>query len=425
MEWETSGNFVHGTQTIIDDCYNVSGKYQGSDAVPAHYWFIKGSVYVYDQYISAYTGAPNAYSESVDIPLTITAASHGTMKLLNVMPNRYAYYSAPGVVLQSDKKMVINDVEYHKNDPISYWDWYLLTKSEQALFVEETYVTIAECKIGNTTIPADSVLLPNEYKTLKAANPTVYHVQKQQDVDFDFVFRPSNNLSHDTGYLLTYKVNNPTEWTTWYTKHEGTPPEKDQTGGTGYNDGPTYHLRGNQGGVLGQRDYSVGNIISKDIYQTYQNVVTNHKSDLPEGQAEFEPAYIVTQEYESGDKRLHVGAAISETEAKSLTGFVDEAYTCVSTIQLSQTEYIYLGSKMSAAERTAYYNRYKDDNQALAALIYESVVPAYYCRLAKTTVDWPSGVRCQRMTVRSLSLTTMHSTCLSTRTIVEMQLQAM
>ena len=90
---------THSTQTIIDDCYNVSGKYKGSDAVPAHYWFIQGSVYVYDQYISAYTGAPNAYSETVDIPLTITAASHGTMKLLNVMPNKYAYWSAPGVKL--------------------------------------------------------------------------------------------------------------------------------------------------------------------------------------------------------------------------------------------------------------------------------------------------------------------------------------
>ena len=96
VKWETSGNFIHSTQTIIDDCYNVSGKYTGTDAVPAHYWFIQGSVYVYDQYISAYTGAPNAYSETVDIPLTITAASHGTMKLLNVMPNKYAYYSAPG-----------------------------------------------------------------------------------------------------------------------------------------------------------------------------------------------------------------------------------------------------------------------------------------------------------------------------------------
>ena len=383
VEWETSGNFVHGTQIIIDDCYNVSGKYSGDDAVPAHYWFIKGSVYVYDQYISAYTGAPNAYSESVDIPLTITAASHGTMKLLNVMPNKYAYYSAPGVVLQSDKKMVINDVEYHKNDPISYWDWYLLTKSEQSLFVDDTYVTTAECVVGEgssaITFPADSVLLPNEYETLKNTYSTVYHVEKQQDVDFDFVFRSSNNLSHDTGYLLTYRVNNPTEWNTWYTKHEGTSTEKQQTRETGFEDGPTYHLTGETGGVLGQREYRVGNIISEDIYNTYQNVVTNHSGELPDGQADFESAYIVTQKYDEGDKHLYVGATVSATEAASLTDYVEEAYICVSTIQLSKTEYIYLGSKMSEAEREAYYDRFIDDNPALAALIYESVVPAYYC----------------------------------------------
>lgn len=55
-EWETSGNFVHSTQTIIDDCYPESNRYSGDNAVPAHYWYIKGQVYVYDQYISAYTG---------------------------------------------------------------------------------------------------------------------------------------------------------------------------------------------------------------------------------------------------------------------------------------------------------------------------------------------------------------------------------
>ena len=69
-EWETSGNFVHSTQTIIDDCYNIGDRYKGAvkddgtGAMPAHYWFIKGAVYVYDQYISAYTGSPNAFSEA-------------------------------------------------------------------------------------------------------------------------------------------------------------------------------------------------------------------------------------------------------------------------------------------------------------------------------------------------------------------------
>ena len=235
--WETSGNFIHSTQTIIDDCYNVSGKYKEGDAVPAHYWFIKGSVYVYDQYISAYTGAPNAYSETVDIPLTITAASHGTMKLLNVMPNKYAYYSVHDTKLKEGQKIIINDTEYHLNDPINYWDWYLLTNSEKALFVDETYVTTADCKYSSEDadiIPAGTVMLPTEYNTLKTAHPTVYHVEKQQDVPFEFVYRSSNNMSHDTGYMLTYKVNNPTDWKTWYTKVASANPiaDKNQTGGS-------------------------------------------------------------------------------------------------------------------------------------------------------------------------------------------------
>jgi len=380
VEWETSGNFVHGTQTIIDDCYNISGKYSGNDSVPAHYWFIKGSVYIYDQYISAYTGAPNAYSESVDIPLTITAASHGSMKLLNVQPNKYAFYSSPGVRLQSDKRIVINDVEYHLNDPISYWDWYLLTKSEQALFVDATYITTAECKIGDKTISADSVFLPNDYQALKNANSTVYHVALEKDVDFDFVFRSSNNIGHNTGYMLTYKVNNPTDWNTWYTKYEDESHAKNQTGGTGYENGPTYCLTGGSGGVFGQREYKVSNLISKDVYDTYQNIVENHSGDIPAGQAEFEVAYLVTSEYDNGTKRLHVGSAVSETEAATLEGYVDSAYICTSTIPLSKTQFIYVGNRMTSAEKLEYYNAYKDTLPDIAKMIDEDIVPAYYCK---------------------------------------------
>ena len=390
VEWETSGNFVHGTQIIIDDCYNISGKYTGNDSVPAHYWFIKGQVYVYDQYISAYTGAPNAYSESVDIPLTITAASHGTMKLLNVMPNKYAYYSAPGVVLRSDKKMVINDVEYHKNDPISYWDWYLLTKSEQSLFVDSTYVTTAECIVGEgnsaITFPADSVLLPSQYEALKTAHSTVYHVALEKDVDFDFVFRPSNNLGHDTGYMLTYKVNNPTDWNTWYTKYDSSTQEKNQTGGAGYEDGPTYRLKNSStGGVFGQRDYKVSNLISKEVYDTYQNIVTNHSEAItdPDSQATFESAFLVTTEYDNGTKRLHVGSTVSATEAASMEDYVDSAYICTSTIPLSKTEFIYVGTRMTKAEKTEYYNRFKDGTAAeknIAKDILDNITPAYYCK---------------------------------------------
>ena len=384
VEWETSGNFIHSTQTIIDDCYNVSGKYSGSDAVPAHYWFIQGSVYVYDQYISAYTGAPNAYSETVDIPLTITAASHGTMKLLSVMPNKYAYWSAPGKKIGEDKKIVINDVEYHLNDPISYWDWYLLTSSEKNLFEDETYVTIADCKFSSedaNVIPAGTVMLPSEYKSLKTAHPTVYHVEKQQMVDFDFVYRSSNNMSHDTGYMLTYRVNNPTDWNTWYTKFESATADKNQTGGSGYEDGPTYHLKNTStGGVLGQREYKVSNLIAEGIYNTYQTMIGNHPGAVdPEKQANFEGAYIVTSEYTKDDVHLNVGSSVSATQAAGMTGYVAPAYICTSTIQLSKTEFIYVGNRMTEAEKTAYYNTYKDSNPALAQMIQDDIVPAYYC----------------------------------------------
>lgn len=385
VEWETSGNFVHSSQTIIDECYNVSGKYKGSDAVPAHYWFIKGSVYVYDQYISAYTGAPNAYSETVDIPLTITAASHGTMKLLNVMPNKYAYYSAPGVKLEEGKKMVINDVEYHLNDPINYWDWYLLSSSEKNLFVDETYVTIADCKYSSedtNIIPAGTVMLPAEYKTLKTAHSEVYHVEKKEEVPFDFVYRSSNNMSHDTGYMLTYKVNNPTDWYTWYTKVASATAEKKQDDNelTGYEDGPTYHLASGDDGVLGQRDYKVSNLIAENIYTTYQTMKRNHPEAIPStGQAEFESAYIVTSEYTQDDVHLNVGTTVSATQAENMTGYVAPAYICTSTIQLSKTEFIYVGNRMTEAEKTAYYNTYKTSNPALAKMIQDDIVPAYYC----------------------------------------------
>jgi hypothetical protein len=397
VEWETSGNFVHSSQTIIDDCYNISGKYQGTDAVPAHYWYIKGQVYVYEQEISAYTGAPNAYSETVDIPLTITAASHGTMKLLDVKPNYYAYYSAPGVKLESGKKIVINEVEYHLNDPISYWDYQLLTSAEKNLFVPETYVCITDCKIGSNTYRAGDVFLPTDYTTLESSastqtidNQSVKAVEQIVDeennvmkwVPFTYAFRTSNNLSHENGYILTYRVNNPLEWNTWYTKADSQTHEKQRTAAEGFEDGPTYYLSSGQAQVLGQRDYKVGNLISKNIEDTYQSIKTNHSTAVPSGQATFVEAYLVTKEATLGNTHLNPGSAVSATDAANLTGSVEKAYICTSTIELSKTEFIYLNTKMTESEKTAYYNRFKDGTAAerqIAKDINELIVPAYYC----------------------------------------------
>ena len=383
-EWQTSGNFVHSTQTIIDDCYNISNRYAGDDAVPAHYWYIKGSVYVYDQYISAYTGSSNAFSETVDMPLTITAASHGSMKLLDVKPNRYAYYSAPGVKLTTDKKIVINDVEYKLNDPISYWDWYLLPASERALFIENTYVNCVAVNIDNATEGGEPIVyepgtyVMNESDYQSFGNHTYTNAEGETILDADknpattsYIFRPSNNLGHDTGYILTYQVNNPAAWDTWYTpKNEDSytykitkkeyndtkhPVNKDD-----YEDGPTYCLdvtklnEGQASAVLGQNAYKVGDLIPQNIETNYP-----YKNNKPDGQATFERAYIVTDDAtieettttENGtvttNRHLNPGAAIPASKTTGITDKVDEAFICTKTIQITKTDLIYKDTKMT------------------------------------------------------------------------------
>ncbi|WP_294744714.1 T9SS type A sorting domain-containing protein [uncultured Prevotella sp.] len=398
-EWETSGNFVHSTQTIIDDCYNISNRYLGTNRVPAHYWYIKGSVYVYDQYISAYTGSPNAFSEAVDIPLTITAASHGSMKLLDVKPNRYAYYSQPGVKLTGDKKISIGDKTYSLNDPISYWDWYLMSASERALFIENTYVNCVAVNIDNEKengepkiyAPGTYVMTESEFNnfgthTYKNAEGEVIEDADKNTADKDYIFRPSNDLGHDTGYMLTYQVNNPGAWDTWYTPKTGnsltgkitkkvyntdTSIDKDA-----YEDGPTYRLdtsklEGATSIVLGQSDYKVGDLISKSIEDAYP-YTTDTK---PANQADFEKAYIIIDDVtitEGTDNRhLNPGATISATQKSNnnLTNSqCDEAYICTKTIQLSKTDLIYRDTKMSKTQALSYLTGTDGVNAQMNAL---------------------------------------------------------
>ena len=409
-EWETSGNFVHSTQTIIDDCYDIGGRYLGELAVPAHYWFIKGQVYIYDQYLSAYTGAPNAYSQQVNIPLTITAASHGTMKLLNVKPNRYAYYSTYNAntqkKLNDGQKLLINDVTYYLNDPISYWDWYLLSPSERNLFVPQTYVSIAPCKIGDTEYPEGTVLLPDEVTALREtapqkalhgegseAVPSVFHVEQNKDVEFDYVFRSSNNLSHENGYVLTYDINNPAVWNKYYTPITGSSQDDKintaeyekltKAAQDNYYDGPTFRPLTN--GLYGQRDYVVGDVIPEDVQTTYLSAKGKLGTTPLDNQASFEPAYMVTEYVETNNKvgqELHYqeGARLAKSEFTdaqwaALTGSVAAAYISKNTIVLSDADYIYNGQLLTQDE----INAYKHDYPTSISEMDKYIVPAYYC----------------------------------------------
>ena len=391
MEWETSGNFVHSTQTIIDDCYNISNRYMGEGKMPAHYWYIKGSVYVYDQYISAYTGSSNAFSESVEIPLTIAAASHGKMKLLNVMPNRYAYYASPGVEIGSGKRIVINDKSYYKNDPISYWDWYLLSPSEKDLFIEKTYVNCITCKIDGVEYAAGTYIMSDKQFTIfknKVGGHTYTDsedqpIEKADKVlaDDDYIFRTSNNVSHDQGYILTYEVNNPSIWDNWYTPKIGDYTNKktlveyeamDVATKTTYDDGPTYRLDptkvATDGVVLGQRDYKRGDLITKNVEDAYQAIPNKPASP---SQATFEKAYIVTEKItvtEDGkDTHYNLGVAVSKTFADAHSGSVAEAYICTSSISLTKEDILYKDSKLTKTQAEGYVSDTETKMNALKA----------------------------------------------------------
>ncbi|MBQ9642212.1 MAG: hypothetical protein IJV06_11735 [Bacteroidaceae bacterium] len=213
-------------------------------------------------------------------------------------------------------------------------------------------------------------------------------------MDFDFIFRSSNNLSHDKGYILTYKVNNPKDWDVWYTQFASDTHDKLSTVAynkeDGYNAGPTYYINDGSKRLLGQTDYIEGNIISKEVYDTYNEAVGLHPEAIAgrTDQASFTEAYIVTQQVTvpatetKPEAHYYAGSTVSKADATTIGAFagkVEPAYVCTHTIQLSATEYIYLDAKMSKTEAEAYYNRFKDSNPELAAEIRANIVPAYYC----------------------------------------------
>ncbi len=427
--WQTSGNFVHNTQVIIDDCHDESNRYLWDDPkrVPAHKWYIRGTVYVYDRYITATTGNPNAYKEEVALPITISAASHNKMKLLNVQPNLYAYYSSYNASsptpLQGEQKLVINDVTYELNTPISYWDWYLLPKSEQNLFVKETYLTTAACVVGTGStkkqLHEGYVMLPEDYDEFwdkaeevdltpddgidnkeKVVKKVLLDEEGNVVVDesghyvvvtdkngqpvyepFNSVFHSSNDISHTTGYILAHELSNPGLWDTWYTEVNSATHEKTQEkeSDTDYEDGPTYHLRSDKIGdktgiLLGQREYNETNIIPEKIYTDYTSLPS---TAIPAtGQAVFVEAYVVTKECASLTRRYYPGSPVSASEASELgSGNTARAYVCTGSIELSADKYLFINDLLTEGEISQLKSDYPDHADDIVKL----VVPAYYC----------------------------------------------
>ena len=415
--YETSGNFIHNMKQIIDDCYPTSGSYSGTDAAPAHYWYIRGEIYVYDQYISAYTGSASAYAESINLPLTITPASNGVLLLQNVQENLYAYYdnTTPGSETKiGENGILLGANTYHLNDPITYWDWYLLSESDRKHFVKETYTIVEKCKIGGVEYNVGDAMLAGE-RPSSSAEALVWVGNEWKQVegkDVNYLVRQTNNIAHDTGYALTYDMSNPKVWDRYYTPPTGasladnvagkvttTAYNADQSSYATYIGAPTYTPT--TSGVYGQRDYEVGDIIPSDIHDKYDAIGTGGHT-YPSDQATVARAYVATDEVtytvgtgnEAVEHHVYKGYAVPATEYAQMDAATKakfaEANVCTSTIELGNNEYVYYGDLLTDAEiataKAAYINFLTGQgiNTADAATKADadfatSVLNAYYC----------------------------------------------
>ena len=422
--YETSGNFIHPSKRIVDDCYPINNAYiQGR--VPyseAHYWYVKGDVYIYDQKVSAYTGSANAYSKEVHLPLTITAASHGRLQLLNVKPNLYAYYAPTnstgtekkkiGTFKDSnnedvDKVWVNNDADsYELNDVITWWDWHQLSATERSYFVTQTYVNCITCTIDGTEYEAGTYVMDDaDFTAFKARDHEIINAAGSATT-VDFVFRSSNNIGHDTGYVLTLDMNSPKVWDDYYTAIENGGTTSSTTTKISkaeyeqlkqlssaaqydYREGPTF--RPLETGVYGQRQYEEGAVITKETY--------DNSTPGAGDQATMEKAYVafktVKYTYNDQQKIANPGTPIPKTEydaigAKAQASF-GEALMCTSTVKLSSENYMLYGDLKTQAE----IDKMKDDFAGitdegghitgytpLAAEIQASMTPAYICSSA-------------------------------------------
>ena len=434
---ESSGNFINSDKRIVDDCYPLSGAYKGADASPAHYWYIRGDFYVYDQYISAYTGSAQAYAEKITIPLTITAEAQGRLTLNSVNKNLYAYWNgdlsdtthpatnADGETIADsykskidDKAVVVGGRSYHKNDPITYWDWSRLSETEQNFFVDETYtctttitdhydkgdailpgayndlsssryVVREEIKIVDTshddqiTVYAAGSYLPDGvYATLSAKD-------KERCITEKECFNISNAISHDNGFLLTLDWDNPEEWNKYYRDPSGNRvTSKIYDGLTesqqlDYTPCPTFRCATT--GIYGLQECVVGDIIDQTTFLTKTKLdtdVSTYKSNHPEETdptsgkvfGEFQRAYVAIDDcvLSNGHQYLKEACISADewgglsVEDKSKFG---EAYICTSSYLEDKTKECFHGTVIPYSVYSTYPASERD----------EYFQPAYIC----------------------------------------------
>lgn len=372
---QTSGNFVHDDYRIVDDCFPNGGDINS----PAHFWYVIGNYYVYDQKLSAYTGGANAYEQSINIPFTITDGSNGKVQITSIKPNKY-FVGAAGVTSYK-----FGGKEYHLNDIISYWDWTQLPLGEngpRSYFVDMTY--IAQSAVDS--YQPGAVISATTYNSLSD--------EKKQ------AFRISNEMSHDNGYLLTYGMTNPLEWDTYYTKSTNSGEkllgsalkDLDQNVQDTYLQAPT--ILCTESGIYGQRIYNSEDLVSQSVIDEHKRIAESQNSTIQaaylalqnsKSQAQFDVAYVATSEILIGNTSYNVGSYISNTVYTRLTPeqktAFEQAYLCIQTIEVAEKDYVLNGELISKTR----YDQLSDlTDDANDSYMYDVVItdhfsPAYVC----------------------------------------------
>jgi len=397
---QTSGNFIHSLpKHILDDCFPESKSFAGTGAAPAHYWYIRGEYYVYEQLVSAYTGGADAYNKDIRIPLTMSIQGNAKLRLLNVLPGLYAdpaklpnySYNAENPELSvSDSISIAHGAvikTYGQGDPISYWDWYNATTSERALFVVDggVYVCNTEAIIDGKTYYPGQAISVSDYTAL--AGKTAYDGEGHALVDDNGVaitnaqtlFNIANEVNHDNGYLLTIDFSNPSKWDDYYrhlADQAGDPIKKVAWAGltdaqkAEYIKSATFTC--NASGTYGQYYFNQDDVISKNVYdmQTYD---VEHYATAT--QAEFGAAYMAKDDCEvlvNGERKSFTkGTSISATEYGTITNasnYFEPAYICVSTVLVGNGDYRVLNQLVGETE----YNTWSSE-------VKEKFQQAYYC----------------------------------------------
>lgn len=382
---QTSGNFVHPEKRIGDDCFPKGGDYRE----PVHFWYVCGTSYVYDQHISAYTGAARPYEQSINIPLTIANGSDGKIKLINITYNKY--YTGATALKYGNKT-------YQPFDPITLKEYNELPDRHKTNFTDALYV--AQCDVwtaNGVKYSLEDKISQEQYTDLG----TLYSdAGKTTTIRKEDAFCIGNEMSHENGYMLTFEMSNPKVWGAYYTPINGSLDkikEEDYLKLTNdnkknYIKAPT--IRCNISGIYGQQSYQKEELVNQTVI-TKQNAIVNGEQAIKEAyaliqstQAVFQEAYIAINNVYINGTTYIAGNYISKEQYESSTfenyrESFRPAYICVNTIEVADKEFLFPGDLISSDRYQELAGKTSTDDTYMAGIsITDYFSPAYVCTKA-------------------------------------------